>query len=87
MSHLSLWYVYVLLGTGREIYYTGCTNDFERRLRQHNGELGGGAKFTRRSRPWRPARLYGPFPDRGSAQSFEAKVKKLRGSKKLHLPG
>lgn len=28
------------------------TSDFERRLRQHNGDLVGGAKATRPGRPW-----------------------------------
>lgn len=36
--------------------YVGCTNNFKRRLRQHNGEITGGARSTRseKMRPWRP---------------------------------
>lgn len=31
--------------------YTGITNDLERRLRQHNGEMRGGANYTHSRRP------------------------------------
>lgn len=31
--------------------YTGITNNLERRLRQHNGELWGGARYTHSRRP------------------------------------
>ena len=32
--------------------YTGITTDLSRRLRQHNGELRGGARATRHGGPW-----------------------------------
>lgn len=32
--------------------YVGVTNNWARRLRQHNGEITGGAKTTRAYRPW-----------------------------------
>ena len=38
------WFLYILLCDGR--LYTGITTDVGRRVRQHKGELAGGAKFT-----------------------------------------
>jgi putative endonuclease len=32
-------------------FYTGITNDLEKRLQQHNGEKLGGARYTRTRRP------------------------------------
>ena len=32
-------------------YYTGKTKDIERRIKQHNGLLSGGAKYTKLKRP------------------------------------
>lgn len=32
--------------------YFGCTNNLARRLRQHNGEITGGARSTHGNRPW-----------------------------------
>jgi len=40
------WTLY-LLRTERGTLYTGITTDLARRLRQHRGELTGGARFTR----------------------------------------
>jgi len=34
--------------------YVGITNNFKRRIRQHNGEITGGARRTRAYRPWKP---------------------------------
>lgn len=32
-------------------FYTGISNNLEKRLRQHNGEITGGAFYTRNKRP------------------------------------
>ena len=38
--------VYLLINTNNKCTYIGCTNNSKRRIRQHNGDLVGGAKYT-----------------------------------------
>ncbi|KAK8955095.1 hypothetical protein KSP39_PZI002760 [Platanthera zijinensis] len=52
-----------------------------RRLKQHNGELKGGAKASSAGRPWSLACLIQGFKDRSEACRFESKWKSL--SRKL----
>jgi hypothetical protein len=49
-----------------------------RRLRQHNGELAGGAKSTKGRGPWRVAMTAEGFGSKQAAMSFEARVKRSR---------
>ena len=72
------WYVYVLrsIATGRT--YVGATVDEKRRLRQHNGELRGGARSTHGFRPWELIRVVGPIPTQSEALKEERRIKKLR---------
>ena len=44
------WFVYILQ-CADETLYTGITNDLDKRLQQHNGELKNGAKYTRSRQP------------------------------------
>ena len=44
--NLNTYVVYVLINTSHNKTYVGITNKPERRIRQHNGELVGGAKYT-----------------------------------------
>lgn len=81
------WTVYVLLSASSGSTYVGVTSDLERRLAQHNGERPGGAKSTRGGRPWTLAAHYGPFEERGAAQSVEHRVKRLRGRERLIWDG
>ncbi|CAA3018052.1 Hypothetical predicted protein [Olea europaea subsp. europaea] len=47
------WTVYLILSSNPPVKtYVGVTYNFSRRLKQHNGELKGGAKASRAGRPW-----------------------------------
>jgi len=41
------WLVYLLKNTYNKYTYLGVTNNSKRRIRQHNGEIKGGAKYTK----------------------------------------
>ena len=59
--------------------YNGCTNNFKRRIRQHNGEIVGGAKCTSRRGPWTPYCIITGFKDNIEALQAEWRIKKVEG--------
>lgn len=63
--------------TGRKTY-VGYSVDPFRRLRQHNGEIVGGAKRTKKGGPWKIKCIVGGFPTERSALQFEWKWHRLR---------
>lgn len=65
------WFCYCLASATGRRSYVGATVDPDRRLRQHNGEIKGGAKATHRGRPWRRAFLVSGFRSEKDALSFE----------------
>lgn len=72
------WFVYVIQSSNTGRTYVGATVDIKRRLRQHNGEIKGGAKSTRGFRPWKLLRLIGPIGTQKLALKEERRIKKLR---------
>ncbi|XP_065871376.1 structure-specific endonuclease subunit slx1 [Euphorbia lathyris] len=85
-STSSSWWVYLILSTKPPIKtYVGVTNNFSRRLKQHNGELVGGAKASRAGRPWVCACIIQGFDSQSEACKFESKWKSL--SRKLRRNG
>ena len=64
--------------------YTGIATDLDRRLKQHNGELAGGARYTRARRPVQLVWCE-KCPGRAEAQQREAAVKALNREDKLRL--
>jgi len=65
-------------------YYVGSTTDVNRRLRQHNGEIVGGGKYTSQYRPWVLRCTYGPYANRSEALKAELALKKKRGKARLN---
>lgn len=79
------YFVYVLCSTVAPRTYVGMTNDVTRRLRQHNGELVGGARYTRVDRPWKVALVLGPYETRSIACRVEWRAKRFRGAERLKV--
>ncbi len=77
------WRVYILRCADGSLY-TGITTDLERRLREHNGELPGGARYTRGRRPvrllWRRS-----ASNRSEACQLESRIKRMTRTQKLDL--
>uniref|UniRef100_A0A1S3CFH5 GIY-YIG domain-containing protein n=1 Tax=Cucumis melo TaxID=3656 RepID=A0A1S3CFH5_CUCME len=72
------WCVYLIISSNSPIKtYVGVTLDFDRRLKQHNGEIKGGAKATQAGRPWICACTIHGFKDQSQACEFESKWKKV----------
>lgn len=67
-------YVCYLLASGNRTYI-GITNNLHRRIRQHNQEIKGGAKYTR-GRQWRVVCYVGHFPTKSEAMRFEWRFKR-----------
>jgi predicted GIY-YIG superfamily endonuclease len=66
---------YIIANNGNKTY-NGYTNNFPRRLRQHNGELVGGAKATSVCRgEWKPIAIITGFADNHEALSCEWRIK------------
>lgn len=73
-------FVYMLVCTDGSTYI-GATVDLSRRLRQHNGEIAGGAKRTtsksNASKSWVRACYVSQFPDWSATLQFEWRWKQL----------
>ena len=81
---MNAFYVYLLVSTSGNTY-VGATVDLDRRLRQHNKEIKGGARATSikviQGETWTRAAYVSGFPDWKAALQFEWRWKNL--SRKL----
>lgn len=79
------YYCYIIRSTNPNFYnstYNGSTNDLVRRLRQHNGEIVGGAKATRGKGPWVYIGIWEGFSSHKEALSCEWRIKHPTNSRK-----
>ena len=68
-------YVYILFSHQSQIYYVGSTEDYKRRLLEHNSTLKN--KFTSKHAPWE-LKLVLLFKSRSEAMKFERMIKKQK---------
>lgn len=69
-----MYYCYLLKSTLEKYKndtYIGFSDDVLHRLRQHNGEIGGGAYKTSKKRPWTIVMVISNFPNKIIALKFE----------------
>lgn len=80
---MSSWYLY-MVQTANGMLYTGISTDPRRRLRQHSGELTGGAKALRGKGPLSLVYIQS-LSDKSAAAKAEYQLKQLSRSAKLAL--
>lgn len=78
-----MWFVYIVRCADNSLY-TGVTTDIARRLRQHNGEISSGARYTLAKRPVAVVYLESA-QSRSEALKREATIKKLSHAQKQKL--
>ena len=69
-------YCYILQNNDNQRTYNGYTIDNAKRLRQHNGEIVGGAKSTKCSKTWYHTAIVSGFPDKRNALQCEWRIRK-----------
>ena len=75
-----MYYVYLLRCEDGSLY-TGITSDLQRRLAEHMGQSGRGAKYTRAHRPSGYAGTW-TVEDKSAALRLEHRIKKLTHEQK-----
>lgn len=83
MTDKNHWLVY-LLCCADDSLYCGITNHLEKRIKQHNGELVGGAKYTRANGPCELV-YQEDAKDRSAASKREYEIKSMTREGKLLL--
>ena len=78
-----MYYVYMLLCCDESLY-TGITPNLQRRMRQHTGQLKGGARYTA-LRPPKELVAVWTAPDRSTASKAEYAIKHLSAERKRML--
>lgn len=76
---LDMWHVYVLQSERDGSHYIGCSNDYQRRLKEHNL---GQSLSTFKKRPWKVIHLEA-FENSSDAFAREKRLKSYKGGNGL----
>jgi len=71
-----MFYIYILYSERSNIYYTGYTSDFVRRLLEHNSSIG--VTFTSKHRPWMLKAVFSCSEVEAEAIRIERFIKKQK---------
>lgn len=82
--NISSHFVYILQCSDKSLY-VGCTNNLERRVREHN-QSKKGAHYTKIRRPV-ILKYHEKYKTLGAARAREAEIKRWDRKKKLELVG
>lgn len=80
---MKTYFVYIIQCKDNS-FYVGITTDLNRRIRQHNGIINGGAKYTRMKKPV-VLRYYEVSSDRSKALKREYYLRNLSHAEKSKL--
>lgn len=78
-----IYYTYIVECSDGSLY-TGIAINLEKRIKEHNGQLKGGAKYTRGKGPV-ILKHFEKYNTRSQALKREAEIKKMQTSKKVSL--
>jgi len=68
---MTKYFVYLLKSKVSNRFYVGYTVNIQKRIRQHNGEISGGARKTIRNRPWEVVMYISGFQYEKTAMQYE----------------
>lgn len=69
-----MYFVYILKSEVKERYYTGCSKNFERRLKEHNNKQ---VRYTKAFVPWKAVYIE-KFESRTEAFNREKQIKSYK---------
>ena len=75
---------YLLVSEKNNRNYIGTSNDIKKRVRQHNGEISGGGKYTSMHKPWKLCLYVTGFTSQKNRYSFEWHWKQI-GKKRKYI--
>jgi putative endonuclease len=79
-----MYYLYILYSQNSDKYYLGYTNDYNRRLKEHN-EQTAFVTYTSKHRPWVLKAVFAVSKDEKDAIQIERYIKKQKSRKLVAL--
>ena len=79
-----MYYIYILYSATSDLNYVGYTNDYHRRLKEHN-EQDYFNTFTSKHRPWILKAVFEVSKEEGEAMKMEKFIKKQKSRKLIEV--